>query len=385
MHRERMRPTWVEVDLDAIAHNVRQLAGRAPGAQLMAVVKANGYGHGADWVAEVAVEAGAAWIGVAILEEGLELRRAGITAPILIFGYVPPAQADMILLYDLRMTVFHLEQARAAAQWARALMRTMPVHVKVDTGMSRVGVPPAEAVPFIKSVLAIPGVELEGIYTHLAVADEPENRFTAAQLESFDEVLRRLEEEKLLPPLRHAANSAGILLHPAGHYNMVRAGIALYGLPPAPGIDWQADLRPALTWKTRISYLKEVEAGTGVSYGHTYRTGGRERLATLPVGYADGLSRNLSNKGEVLIGGTRCQFAGRVCMDQTVVRVPEGVPAEVGDEAVLIGRQGTAEITATEVAGLLGTINYEVVCAISARVPRIYRRGDRMLTRRDRE
>lgn len=372
MQLERMRPTWVEVDLDAVAHNVSELKGRAGGAQLMAVVKANGYGHGAAEVAAAALAAGATWIGVALLEEGLELRRAGITAPILIFGYVPPTQADMVLLYDLRPAVFHHSLAEACGQWARALMRRVPVHVKVDTGMGRIGLRPDEAVSFIESVARISGIEIEGIFTHLAVADEPASDFTAQQVDAFDILLETLKGKGLLPPIQHAANSAGILLHPRAHYNMVRSGIALYGLPPAQGVSWPADLRPVLSWKTRISYLKQVPAGTTVSYGRTYRAEDEEAIASLPVGYADGLSRGLSNKGQVLIGGVRCPIVGRVCMDQTMVRLPPGLTAAVGDEVVLIGRQGDDEITATDTAALLGTINYEVVCSVTARVPRVY-------------
>lgn len=379
---DRMRPTWVEVDLDRIGHNVQGLKAQAGDAKFMAVVKANGYGHGAAQVATIALAAGAEWLGVAILEEGLELRRAGLTAPILIFGYIPPSQADMVLLYDLRPTVYHVEVARACAQWARALMRKVPVHIKIDTGMGRVGVKPEEAVAFVREVASIPGVEVEGVYTHLAAADEPENEFTGQQAEIFQGVLADLRRANLLPPMRHAANSAGLMLHPGVRYDMVRAGISLYGLPPAPDIPWPVELQPALSWKTRISYLKTLRADSPVSYGCTYRTRGDETIATIPVGYADGLSRNLSNRGQVLVGGVRCPIVGRVCMDQTMVRLPSGLQASVGDEVVLIGQQGEDEIAATEMAQWLGTINYEVVCAISPRVPRLYRENGVLLENR---
>lgn len=378
MELVRLRPTWAEIDLNAIQHNVKALRQMAGGAELMAVVKADGYGHGAVPVAQAALEAGATWLGVATLEEGVELRKAGLTAPILILGYIPPAQADTVVLYDLRATVFHLDLARALAQWGRALMRSVPVHVKIDTGMARVGVQPGAAVDFAGELAKLPQIELEGVFTHMAVADDPTNPFTAEQLARFQDVLTHLRDAGFTPKIRHAANSASILAHPGTHFDLVRAGIALYGQPPDPAVTWPAELRPALTWKTRISFLKTVSPGTSVSYGRTYRAAGSERIASLPVGYADGYSRHLSNRGEVLIGGQRCPIVGRVCMDQTMVRVPEGVEANVGDEAVLIGRQGDQEITASEMAGMIGTINYEITCAVSKRVPRVYRRDGQL-------
>jgi len=372
MDLTRIRPTFVEVKLDEIGHNVTELRRLAPAANLMAVVKADGYGHGAIQVAQTALEAGAAWLGVATLEEGVELRKAGITAPILVFGFIPAAQADTLVLYELRATVFHLDLARSLAQWGRALMRRIPIHIKVDSGMGRVGVGVVEALAFVEQVATIGQVEIEGLYTHLAVADEPHNPFTAKQLERFDDLVTQLRDKGIHPSIRHACNSAGLMLHPAGHYELVRAGIALYGLKPDPSVDWPADLHPALTWRTRIGMIKTVEAGTPISYGCTYRAAGRERIASLPVGYADGYFRLLSNRGEVLIGGRRCPIVGRVCMDQTLVRLPDGLKAAVGDEVVLIGAQGNDQIPADEIAGLIGTINYEVTCAINKRVPRVY-------------
>lgn len=376
MDKAKDRSTRIEVNLDAIAQNVEELKRRAPDAELMAVVKAGGYGHGAASVAAAALEAGATWLGVALLEEGIELRRAGIKAPILIFGHVAPAQVDMVILYDLRPAIWQLPMAQAFGQWARLLGRTLPVHVKVDTGMGRIGLAPPEVVPFVEALAAIPGIQVEGIFTHLAAADEPGNPYTERQLQAFDAALTALAANGALPKIRHAANSAGILLHPNAHYTMVRAGIALYGLPPAPGVDGGATLKPALTWKTVIGHIKRMPSNSTISYGCTYQTAPGERIATLPVGYADGLRRSLSNRGEVLVSGVRCPIVGRVCMDQTMIRLPDDLTAQVGDEVVLIGRQGDAEITATEMASLLGTINYEVVTSLSVRVPRrFFRHG----------
>lgn len=337
----------------------------------MAVVKANGYGHGAVPVAKAALEAGAQWLGVAAVEEGMELRRAGITAPCLVLGHVQPGQADNALLYDLRPAVYQLEVAQECSKWARAYRRPMALHVKVDTGMGRVGLPPEQVVAFIKTVNSLPFLSVEGLFTHFAVADEPENPMTAAQIARYEQLLAALEAEGISLKLRHTCNSAGIMLHPQGHYEMVRAGIAMYGLPPDPRVEWPIELKPALSWKSRITLLKEVEAGVPLSYGATYRPAERERIAILPVGYADGLSRNLSNRGQVLLHGQPCPIVGRVCMDQTLVRIPEGVPAAVGDEVTIIGPGQPAHA----LADLLGTINYEVVCGIGSRVPRFYRRG----------
>lgn len=372
MELARLRPTWAEINLDHIGHNITELRRLAPGAQLMAVVKADGYGHGAVPVARAALEAGAAWLAVATLEEGVDLRKAGLTVPILVLGYIPPIQADTVVLYDLHPSLFHLDLAQALAQWGRALMRQVPVHVKVDTGMGRIGVSPSGLADFVKAVKALPQIELEGVFTHLATADEPGNDYTATQIARFRAALGALADAGYTPKYRHTCNSAGIMLHPAGHFDLVRAGIAMYGLAPDPGVQWPADLRPALTWKTRVGMIKTVESGTAISYGCTYRAEQRERVASLPIGYADGYFRLNSNRSEVLIGGRRCPVVGRVCMDQTMVRVPEDLDVKVGDEVVLLGEQGDARITAGDLAAAASTINYEVVCAISKRVPRVY-------------
>lgn len=376
----RLRPTWVDVDLSAIQHNVAQLRRFAPNAQLMAVVKADGYGHGALPVARAALEAGATWVGVATVEEGVELRRVGVMAPTLIFGYVPTEQTGMVLLHNLRPCLFSLDLARALEERGAGLKRKARVHLKIDTGMSRVGVQPHQLEAFINDLRQFPHIEIEGVFTHLATADEPENTYAAEQLERFAKVLAHLKTLGVNPPIIHAANSAAVMLWPQSHYDLVRTGIAMYGLPPDPAVEWPADLRPALSWRTRVGLVKEVEAGTPVSYGCTYRTGARERIASLPVGYADGFPRGLSNKGEVLIHGRRCQVVGRVCMDQCMVRVPEDLEVRPGDEVVIIGEQDGERITASDLARQLGTINYEVICGISKRVPRLYWKDGRLQT-----
>jgi alanine racemase len=376
MEPHQIRPTHVEVDLGAIKRNVVNLRQCAPTAQLMAVVKADGYGHGALPVAKAALEAGATWLGVAILEEALELRRAGLDVPILIFGYVPPDRAAEVVRYDLRPALFDRVLAEALDQQGRAQGRKAKVHLKVDTGMGRVGIPFDRAVDFARWMEELPHLEVEGLFTHFAVADEPDNPFTGVQIDRFESARAALRSAGIEPPVVHACNSAGLMLHPRAHYSLVRAGIALYGLPPDPKVRWPVELVPALSWRTRVSMVKTVPAGSPISYGCTYRTQRTERIATLPVGYADGYSRLLSNRAEVLIHGRRCPVVGRVCMDQTMVRLPDDLEVRPGDEVVLIGKQGTEKISASDLAGLIGTINYEIVCAIGRRVPRLYRKDE---------
>lgn len=375
MELSRLRPTRAEVDLDAIAHNTQALKALAPGARFMAVVKANGYGHGAVPVARAALAAGATWLGVATPEEGVELRAAGLDAPVLVLGYVDPAQAALVVAHDLRTALFHADLAEALAAAARIAGKEARVHVKVDTGMGRVGIQPAEAIAFLTALKRHAGLEVEGIFTHLATADEPHHDYAAQQIARFATMLQSLQEAGLQPPIRHTCNSAGTMLHPAGQYDLVRAGIALYGLPPDPAVTWPVQLKPALRWETRVAMIKRLPPGSPVSYGRTYVTTAEESIATLPVGYADGFSRLLTNRGEVLIRGHRCPVVGRVCMDQVMVKVPDGLAVQVGDPVVLIGQQNGEQITAGDMAARIGTINYEVVCAIARRVPRIYRQN----------
>jgi len=376
------RPTWLEIDLGAIAHNVRRLKELAGDAQLMISLKADAYGHGAVQVAHTALLNGASWLGVACLSEGVALRQAGIVAPILILGFTPPWQARDALRHDLAVTVFDLDVARAFSRAALALERPARVHVKVDTGMARLGIFPQEAVAFVQSLRELPGLVVEGIFTHLSVADgtsEWEEAYTQGQLAAFDRVLADLRAAGIQIPLVHALNSAGLLrgggrpvgpTAPTGPHMLVRCGIAVYGLDPSPQVRCPADFRPALAWKTQVAQVKELPAGSYVGYGAAYRTEGPERIAVIPVGYADGFRRSPQNWGEVLVRGRRAPIVGRVCMDQTMINVTHIPGVRLGDEVVLIGAQGEERITAEEVAGRLGTINYEVVSAILARVPR---------------
>jgi alanine racemase len=357
--------TWAEIDLTAIRNNVRQMQALAQ-TRVMAVVKANAYGHGAMRVARAAQEADAEWLGVARPEEGLALRAAGLQLPILVLGYTPPEAAPEALANALTLTVFDWESATAYSSAARALNQTANVHIKVDTGMGRLGVLPPDALNFFHAVRALEGLNIEGAFTHFANADAASPASAQQQLTVFQELLAALPAR---PALVHACNSAGALALPAARLDMVRLGIALYGLNPSSEVPCPPEFRPALMWKARVAQVKTLPPGHGVSYGHQYITTETETLATVAVGYADGFRRAPSAK-EVLIGGQRAPIRGRVCMDQIIVSVSHIPNVRAGDEVVLIGQQGAAQITADEVARQWGTINYEVTSGLMARVAR---------------
>jgi alanine racemase len=365
------RPTWLEVDLEAIAHNVRRVAEMVgPEVIVLAVLKADGYGHGALRVARTALNNGARYVGVASINEGVMLRRSGITAPILVLGFTPAWQARELALNGLSATVFDLDVAQSLSQAGRELNRHVPVHVKVDTGMGRLGLLPDEVVPFVQSLQTLPHLTLEGIFTHFSVADS-DPAYTHWQVERFGQVLAALATAGIEIPLIHAANSAAILSLPESHFCMVRLGLAMYGLRPSLQVPCPPDFRPALAFKTQVAQVKTLPPGSYVSYGNTYQTVGEQRIATIPVGYADGFRRAPRHWGEVLVRGRRAPIVGRVCMDQTMIDVTAIPDVRQGDEVVLIGEQGEDRITAEDVAERLGTINYEVVSEILARVPRV--------------
>ena len=366
------RPTWVEIDLRAIAHNVRQIVDLVgPDDDDLAVVKADGYGHGAIKVARTALNNGVSWLGVACLGEALALRRVGIDAPILILGYTPAWQAREVLLNDVTATVFSEEVARALSRAAVDLGRSARVHVKVDTGMGRLGLLPKEVVAFVESIANLPCLEVEGIFTHMSSADEADLDYTRWQLERFDAVLAQLAARGILPPHVHAANSACILRVPSSHYSMVRLGIAMYGQNPSAEAPLPSSFRPALSFKCQVAQVRDLPAGSCISYGRTYRTCQPSRIAVIPVGYADGFRRAPRTWGTVLVRGQRAPIVGRVCMDQTMIDVTHISNVRQGDTVVLIGRQGDERITVDDVARRLGTINYEVVSELLARVPRM--------------
>jgi alanine racemase len=367
-----VRSTRADVDLGAIGHNVRALVEKVAPARLCAVVKADGYGHGSIAVSEAALAAGAEWLGVALVEEAAVLRKNGVAAPILLLSQ-PTRDHDAVVRYDLRATVYTDDGVEALARAARRAGKRATVHLKVDTGMNRVGCRPVDAAALAKAISSTPELDLEAVWTHCAVADEPENPFTDVQLDRFDEVVRELDDLGVRPRLQHAANSAAAMLHERARYDLVRCGIAMYGIAPAPALAGRLDLRPAMTLRAEVSMVKRVGVGEGISYGHHHRTSRECTVATVPIGYADGVRRQLSLAGgEVLLGGRRRRIVGTVTMDQLMVDCGDDEVA-VGDEVVLIGRQGDEWVTADEWAEALGTIAYEIVCGIGPRVPRMYR------------
>ena len=375
--------TWVEVDLGAISYNLNQIKNRVEpyGAKVLAVIKDNAYGHGAVDIARTASKVPVHMLGVATVEEAIELRQAGIDLPILILCCILPEQVGEVVKHDITQTVCDLSVCEALSNAAARMNKQAKVHVKVDTGMGRIGIQQDEAPGFVESVSQITHLTIEGIFTHFASA-ERDIAFTELQFERFKHALSRLGEIGIRIPLRHAANSSAILGFPASYsgsasnlssipINMVRSGIMTYGCYPV-GPPKEIDLKPALSLKTRVVYLKKVPAGRGISYGHKYTTDKPTIIASLPIGYGYGYSRRLSNIGEAIIRGTRAPLIGAMCMDQCLCDVTHVPGVSIGDEAVLIGKQENEEITADEVAKKAGTISYEIFCSISARLPRIY-------------
>jgi alanine racemase len=366
------RPTWLEVDLEAVAHNVQQIKQTiGPSVEMLAVLKADAYGHGAVKVARTALNNGASRCGVASVNEGIGLRKAGIHAPILVLGYTPAWLAKEALLHDISLTVYDADVARLYSRAAEDLRRRATVHIKVDTGMGRLGLLPEQVVAFVEKICPLRGLDVEGIFTHFSVADEENLDYTVWQLGRFREVLTDLERIGVTFRAIHCANSAAALRLPDSHFDMVRIGLAMYGLEPSPHVSLPQGSRPALTWKTSVAQVKTLSPGSYVSYGNTYQTTDDETIAVIPVGYADGFRRAPTRWQAVLVRGQRALIVGRVCMDQTMISVDHIPDVRVGDEVVLIGRQGGEEITADQVARWLGTINYEVVSEILARVPRV--------------
>ena len=368
--------TYVQIDLDAIRSNIineRKLL--AEGTKLMAVVKANAYGHGACAVSKCLYDLVDGY-GVAMMEEALELRQCGIDKMILILGYTPDSWFPELLKQDISQTIYNYERADRLNRAAVKGGKRARIHIKLDTGMGRIGFfPNGESVEAVKKIAGMPGLKLEGIFTHFARADEASIDPAREPLRKFLSFVEELEKEGVHIPIRHAANSAAIMGFPEAHLDMVRSGITTYGLYPSEEVNKEAlALRPALSWRAKVSYVKEVGPGTTVSYGGTFVADRPMRIATIPVGYADGMKRDLSGKGRVLLHGKSAAILGRVCMDQFMVDVTEIPETAIGDTATIIGRDGDEEITVEEIAGLSHSFNYEFVCSISERVHRNYKR-----------
>ena len=372
------RPVWAEIDIDTLTHNIGEVRRvTEPSAEIMAVVKANAYGHGAVQCSRVFLENGAKSLAVATLNEAVELRGAGVEAPILVLGYTPVEHFGAILKWGVTPTIYTVEGARALSDVADSGGKVAKAHVKVDTGLGRIGVIPCdESLNAMEEIAQLPSLEIEGIFTHFAVADAEDKEYTRRQFEDFLGFTNRLEARGISPPMRHVSNSAAIIDLPEYSLDAVRPGCMLYGLYPSDEVDMdRVDLRPSMTLRARLSNVKVVPPGTGISYGLTYTTDAESIIGSLPVGYADGYSRALSNRAEVLVRGKRASVVGRVCMDQCMVDLTRVEEAGIGDEIVLFGGGVKGAPTAEDVAGWMGSIVDEVVSTISRRVPRVYLKG----------
>jgi len=374
------RPTRAEISLDAVDHNIQEFrAALPPGMHIMAVVKADAYGHGSIEVAKQAVRSGASYIGVAFLDEALELRRADIDAPILVLGYTPPEGVSVAREHHVTLTVYSEDVLEALEGLPESELESK-IHIKIDTGMGRLGLhDEKEAIRFIDRALELKGVSVEALFTHYARADETDKSRTKEQYLRMNSIVEHYRQRGVAFPLLHSGNSAAAMDIPEYCYNMVRLGIAMYGLYPSEEVNRQhIALMPALSFITGVVMVKRVPAGTQISYGGIYQTKQEELIATLPVGYADGYTRMLTGKAHVLVRGHKVPIVGRICMDQCMINVT-GLDVGVGDEVVLIGKQGDSVLSADELAAHLGTINYEITCMLSSRVPKVYiRNGERV-------
>lgn len=371
-----------EINLDAISYNVKQIRKVTDNkADVMAIVKADGYGFGAVEVSKVALYNGASALGVAISDEGVQLRKNNINVPILILGYTPDFKIDDVVKFNLIQTVFTYEMAESISKIATKLDKKAQIHIKIDTGMGRIGfLPTDDSINTIIKISKLKNIEINGIFTHFSTSDESNKEFTYKQAELFQSFCNNLESKGLHIPIKHAANSGAIIDLPEFSFNMVRAGIILYGLYPSSYVNKKLlTLKPAITLKTQISYIKEVPKNFYIGYGRTYCTKSLSKIATIPVGYADGYSRLLSNKGRVLINGEYAKIVGTICMDQFMVDVTNIDNIKIGDDVILIGTQGENSITVEEVANIVGTINYEITCMISKRIPRVYLKNNSIL------
>jgi len=374
--------TYLEISKSAIIYNLRQIKQLVgPEVAVMVVIKSNAYGHGMVEMAQMAIKAGANWLGVISDNEALILRQAKIKTPIFILSFwdISSIRDNIRMIGDVDFPVYTIEQAKILSQLGQKIKKKINIHIKIDTGTSRVGVRPDEAIAFIKKVKNLPDLSLRGVFTHYAASEDSDQTFTNQQTEKFTKVIDALEKQGINIPFKHAACSAATMVNRQTRFNLIRLGIALYGLWPSPEIKFLSgvknkniDLRPALTWKTRIIQIKNLPARTAIGYDRTYQTKKKIKLAILPIGYWDGYDRKLSGCGEVLINGQRCPVRGRVCMNLTMVELPARLRAKVGDEAVLLGRQGKEEMTAEELAQKIGTINYEVVTRINPLIARRY-------------
>jgi alanine racemase len=376
-----LRPVWAEVDLDKLAHNMREIRKAAQSREIIAVIKADGYGHGALDIAPTLLQNGATRIAVAVLNEAVELRRGGIEEPIMVLGFTPPSLIDMLIRYDIEQTVYSYDLAREISQLAKKKNKVAKLHIALDTGMGRIGfLPNEESAEEVYKISKLPNIIIEGLFSHFSSADEEDKSYTELQLDRYNYFYNRLAEKGVRVNIRHIANSAAIIDMPESHFEAVRPGIILYGYYPSQEVQRQKiALKPVMSLKTNIVHIKNLPAGEYISYGRKFKTSRESIIATLPVGYADGYTRLLFNKAKVIVNGSFVPVIGRICMDQCMVDVTDIPGVKLGDEVVLMGEQEGLEFTADHIAELIGTINYEITCMISKRVPRVYIKGGKVV------
>ncbi len=371
---KHLRPVWAEIDLDNLANNIKEIRRVSSSEEIIGIVKADAYGHGAIDVAPVLLENGVTKLAVAVVSEAVELRRAGIECPIMILGYTPLSQADNILKYDIEQTVFSYEYALGLSKMAEKRHITVRVHIALDTGMNRIGfLPNKNSVEDVYKISKLSNLEVEGLFSHFSTADEEDKNFAKEQFEKYNWFYSKLKELDIRVRLRHIANSAAIIDLPNTHLDAVRPGIIIYGYYPSEEVSKdKINLKPVMTLKTNIIHIKNVKKGECISYGRKFQCERASKIATLPVGYADGYTRLLFGKAKVIINGKFAPVVGRICMDQCMVDITDIDGAKVGDEVILMGEENNLKFNADDIADLIGTINYEVVCMIGKRVPRIY-------------
>ena len=369
-----MRPVWAEIDLDKAAYNMKNIKSLVKDKEVIAVVKADCYGHGADDLAPVFLENGATRLAVAILTEGIELRKNNITAPIMILGYTPLELSEELINNDIEQTVYNLEYAEKLSNIAKGLGKKAKIHIALDTGMGRIGfIPNEESIKAVEKIASLQGIDIIGIFTHFSTADEYDKTYTKEQFKKIKNFISELEKRNINIPLKHVSNSGAIMDMPETYLDAVRAGIILYGYYPSNEVNKEKlDIKPILTLKTTVSHVKEVEEGTSISYGRTFITKRKSKIATIPIGYADGYSRLLSGKAKVIINGKFAPVVGRICMDQCMIDVTDIHEVKVGDEVILLGKEGNLKFNADDFAEIMGTINYEITCMLKQRIPRVY-------------
>ncbi|MGV8983933.1 alanine racemase [Clostridium sp.] len=376
-----LRPVWAEVDLDKLAHNMREIRRVSKSENIIAVVKADAYGHGAIDVAPVLLQNGANSLAVAVISEAVELRRSGIECPIMILGFTPPNLIDNLLKYNIEQAVYSYEFAKELSKMAQKKNKMAKIHIVLDTGMGRIGyIPNEDSVEEVYNISKLPNIIVEGMFCHFSSADEKDKTYTYDQVKKYDEFYEKLKAKKVNINIRHMANSAAIIDLPETHYEAVRPGIIIYGYYPSEEVSKdKIDLKPVMTLKTNIVHIKILPPGEYVSYGRKFQTERESVIATLPVGYADGYTRLLFEKGKVILRGSFAPVIGKICMDQCMVDVTDIKGVKVGDEVILIGEDGKNKFTADTVAELIGTINYEIVCMVGKRVPRVYIKDDKVV------